>query len=62
MISNVVADELARLCSLDLGRSITSAEVHAFILFGFYPKRLNIDERNDMCATIIKELDRMDPK
>lgn len=48
--------ELARLCTLDLGREITSDEVRTYLLAGTYPERLTDEERSDMQATLFKEL------
>lgn len=59
MIPNETADELARLCTLDLGQEITRAEVQGALLVGFYPVRLSPEERSDMFCTLVKEMDRM---
>lgn len=62
MILNEQADELARLCSADLGQEITRGDVHRMLLFGFYPERLCAEEKSDVQCTLIKELDRMTAK
>jgi hypothetical protein len=54
--------ELARLCTLDLGKEVLPGDVYGITMFGDdYDKdrtRFTDAERNDINATIFKELDR----
>lgn len=51
--------ELARLCTLDLGREVTSDDVRGYLLVGagYLTHRFSADEISDIGATLIKELD-----
>lgn len=48
--------ELARLCTLDLGTTITSEDVRTYLLTGRFPEHLTTEEQSDMMATVLKEL------
>lgn len=59
MILNEMADELARICSRDLGREITQGDIQAAFMGGVFPERLTKEEQSDMFCTLVKEMDRM---
>lgn len=49
--------ELARLCTLDIGREVTSDEVRSYLLVGERALgRFSGDEQWDIQATVLKEL------
>lgn len=51
------SQEIARLCTLDLGKEVTSDEVRNFLIAGERAlDRFSPEERSDIAATIMKEL------
>lgn len=50
--------ELARVCTMDIGREVTAAEVRGYLLGGAAALgRFSDEERSDIQATLFKELD-----
>jgi hypothetical protein len=51
--------ELARLCSLDIGKEVTSDEIRGYLFVGAKAlDRFSSYDRQEIAMTIIKELDR----